>query len=49
MIRISIVLFCCIVSVLTTAQNRMTPELLWQLGRVSPVGISRDGSWCCLM
>lgn len=25
------------------AQNRMTPELLWQLGRVSPAGISRDG------
>src|SRR5690242_13534266 len=25
------------------AQNRMTPELLWQLGRVSAIGISRDG------
>jgi dipeptidyl aminopeptidase/acylaminoacyl peptidase len=25
------------------SQNRMTPELLWQLGRVSGVGISRDG------
>ncbi|MBL7858379.1 MAG: S9 family peptidase [Cyclobacteriaceae bacterium] len=25
------------------AQNRMTPELLWQLGRVSGVGVSVDG------
>lgn len=25
------------------AQNVMTPELLWQLGRVSPLGISKDG------
>jgi dipeptidyl aminopeptidase/acylaminoacyl peptidase len=25
------------------AQNTMTPELLWKLGRVSPVGISKDG------
>ncbi|MFZ2906568.1 MAG: S9 family peptidase [Cyclobacteriaceae bacterium] len=43
MIRVTIVLLCCMVSVMTAAQNRMTPELLWQLGRVSPVGISRDG------
>lgn len=26
-----------------TAQNVMTPELLWKLGRVSPLGISKDG------
>lgn len=25
------------------AQNLMTPELLWKLGRVSPLGISKDG------
>lgn len=25
------------------AQQHMTPELLWQLGRVSPLGISKDG------
>lgn len=25
------------------AQNTMTPELLWQLGRVSPVGLAKDG------
>lgn len=38
---------CIVLFFLTTtsllAQNRMTPELLWQLGRVSAVGISRDG------
>jgi dipeptidyl aminopeptidase/acylaminoacyl peptidase len=27
------------------AQNRMTPELLWQLGRVSGLGISKDGKY----
>lgn len=26
------------------AQNRMTPEMLWKLGRVSPLGISKDGN-----
>ena len=29
----------------TFAQNRMTPELLWKLGRVSGLGISRDGKY----
>jgi dipeptidyl aminopeptidase/acylaminoacyl peptidase len=28
----------------TFAQNKMTPELLWQLGRVNPVGITNDGN-----
>lgn len=33
-----------VVGVQATAQNKvMTKELLWQLGRVSPVGISQDG------
>src|SRR5688572_11806227 len=27
------------------AQNTMTPELLWQLGRVSGLGISKDGKY----
>ncbi len=27
------------------AQNRMTPELLWKLGRVSGLGISKDGKY----
>jgi hypothetical protein len=26
------------------AQNNMTPELLWKLGRVSAVGITKDDS-----
>lgn len=26
-----------------TSQNVMTPELLWQLGRVSPIGLTKDG------
>ncbi|MBS1743632.1 MAG: S9 family peptidase [Bacteroidetes bacterium] len=29
----------------TVAQNVMTPELLWQLGRVSALGISKDGKF----
>lgn len=29
---------------MSNAQNRMTPELLWQLGRVSPLGITKDGT-----
>ena len=27
------------------AQNRLTPELLWQLGRVSGLGMSKDGKY----
>ncbi|MGZ9676984.1 S9 family peptidase [Flavobacterium sp. GNP001] len=27
----------------TMAQNVMTPELLWKLGRVTPLGLSKDG------
>src|SRR6266498_182624 len=27
------------------AQNKMTPELLWKLGRVTGVGISKDGKY----
>lgn len=33
-----------ILSVSLTAQKVMTPELLWELGRVSPVGITDDKS-----
>jgi dipeptidyl aminopeptidase/acylaminoacyl peptidase len=32
-----------IISLNAMAQNVMTPELLWKLGRVSPLGISKDG------
>src|SRR6266496_217830 len=27
------------------AQNKMTPELLWKLGRVTALGISKDGKY----
>lgn len=41
----NVVLACvCLVFVYSTrAQTVMTPELLWKLGRVSPVGITQDG------
>jgi len=29
---------------MSNAQNIMTPEMLWQLGRVSPMGITKDGN-----
>ena len=32
-----------LLSFAATAQNLMTPELLWKLGRVSGLGISKDG------
>ncbi|MBL0335332.1 MAG: S9 family peptidase [Chitinophagaceae bacterium] len=27
------------------AQKNLTPELLWQIGRVSALGVSKDGKW----
>ncbi|MGI8582505.1 MAG: hypothetical protein ACR2KX_09920 [Chitinophagaceae bacterium] len=30
-------------SLLSQSQNKMTPELLWKLGRVTGLGISKDG------
>ena len=27
----------------TMAQDVMSPELLWKLGRITPLGISKDG------
>ncbi|CAN1550862.1 DAP2 Dipeptidyl aminopeptidases/acylaminoacyl-peptidases [Flavobacteriaceae bacterium] len=32
------------ISLTATAQKVMTPELLWQLGRMTPLGISKDGA-----
>ena len=32
-----------LMSLTTMAQNTLTPELLWKLGRVTPLGISKDG------
>ncbi|MEP7236982.1 MAG: alpha/beta fold hydrolase [Ferruginibacter sp.] len=34
-----------ICSLSLNAQNKMTPELLWKLGRVSGLGISKDGKY----
>lgn len=31
------------IGISANAQNTMTPELLWKLGRISPLGISTDG------
>ncbi len=31
------------ISLTATAQNVMTPELLWKLGRITPLGVSKDG------
>jgi dipeptidyl aminopeptidase/acylaminoacyl peptidase len=36
-------LLICLLSINVIAQDRMTPELLWQLGRVSGVSLSADG------
>jgi dipeptidyl aminopeptidase/acylaminoacyl peptidase len=33
---------CLIIALISTAQNRLTPESLWQLGRLSALGISND-------
>ena len=38
-------LFLPLLPLLPSAQSRMTPELLWQLGRVSALGISKDGNY----
>jgi len=40
-----ILLFLCILTSTTRAQNLMTPEQLWNLGRVSGMGISKDGKF----
>ena len=36
---------CLIVALGASAQDRMTPELLWSLHRVSAEGVSRDGKY----
>jgi dipeptidyl aminopeptidase/acylaminoacyl peptidase len=39
----TILLMITMMSLTTNAQNVMTPELLWKLGRITPLGISKDG------
>jgi len=41
--KIALFLCCTILSLSVVAQDQMTPELLWKLGRVSGIGISKDG------
>lgn len=38
-------LICSLFVGIGYSQNVMTPELLWKLGRVSPVGITKDGAY----
>jgi dipeptidyl aminopeptidase/acylaminoacyl peptidase len=42
--RKTLFLMLTMISLTATAQKVMTPELLWQLGRVTPLGISKDGA-----
>jgi dipeptidyl aminopeptidase/acylaminoacyl peptidase len=37
-----VILTLILMSATASAQNTMTPELLWKLGRVTPLGISKD-------
>jgi hypothetical protein len=43
--RKTIVAVLFLFPVLIFSQNRMTPELLWKLVRVSGLGISKDGKY----
>lgn len=38
-----VLLIACIMGVSGSAQNVLSPELLWKLGRVTVIGISKDG------
>lgn len=41
--RKTLFLMLTMMGLAASAQNVMTPELLWKLGRISPLGISKDG------
>lgn len=41
--RILSLLFCIVITVPAVAQDRLTPELLWQLGRLGDYDLSPDG------
>ncbi len=40
--KISLLLFAALSGIFAFAQNNLSPEMLWKLGRVSPLGISTD-------
>ncbi|WP_281227574.1 S9 family peptidase [Flavobacterium aquiphilum] len=41
--RKTLFLMLTMMSLTASAQNVMTPELLWKLGRITPLGVSKDG------
>ena len=41
--KITFIVISILLTTFSFAQNKMTPELLWQLGRVTGLGISKDG------
>lgn len=41
--RKTLFLMLTMMSLTASSQNVMTPELLWKLGRITPLGISKDG------
>src|SRR5215475_4845941 len=41
----NVVLILVIAPLFVGAQDHMTPELLWKLGRVAGLGISKDGKY----
>ncbi len=43
--KFNLLLVFILMTLAVNAQNVMTPELLWQLGRVNPQGISKDGKY----
>jgi dipeptidyl aminopeptidase/acylaminoacyl peptidase len=45
MLKKMLTAFVLLIAVYSFAQNRMTPELLWKLGRVSGLGITKDGKY----
>ena len=41
--RLSMLTLLILAPIILQAQERMTPELLWKLGRVSAAGVTEDG------
>ena len=39
----NVVLFLTLISLSAFSQNKMTPELLWKVGRITALGITKDG------